>query len=110
MDTPVQLSIREILAVSGDIAGYLHDQTRKRRIPLEPTVVHNPTTIQSSVSSVDVNSIEFKSYYTLSSEHAKITLDDHLPIDATLDNDSEVNIMPKRIFDRLELPIDTEIR
>jgi hypothetical protein len=35
MDTPVQSSIQGILAVSGDVAGYLHDQTQKGRIPIE---------------------------------------------------------------------------
>jgi hypothetical protein len=29
MDTSMQLSIREILAVSDEFAGYLHNQTRK---------------------------------------------------------------------------------
>jgi hypothetical protein len=112
MDTPVQFSIREILTISGDIASYLHDQTHKNHIPLEPATIHNSATISGSVSSatVDVNSTEFKSYYALPSSHAKITIDDHTTVDVTLDNGSEVNLMLKRIFDKLELPINTEIR
>ena len=105
MDTPVQLSFREILAVSGDIAGYLHEQTRKRRIP-----VTDATAAAAASSSVDVNSIGAKSYYALPSGRARVTLDGQFQVDATLDNGSEVNIMPKRIFERLNLPIDTEIR
>ena len=51
MDTPVQLSIREILAVSGDVAGYLHDQTRKRRVPLDNTTSTAEVTITDSAVS-----------------------------------------------------------
>ena len=119
MNTPIQLSIREILAVSGEIADYLHDQTRKRRIPIEdrpaatapapaPTAVQ-ATTAASSISSINVNSVNTKSYYTLPSDHTKITLDDQLSMNATLDNESEVNMMPKHMFERMNLPIDTEI-
>src|SRR5208282_6588240 len=35
LDTPVQLPIREILAVSSDVSNYLHDQTRKRRASID---------------------------------------------------------------------------
>ena len=121
MDTPVQLSIREILAVSGEVAGYLHDQTRKRRIPIEGrpaaapapapgTAVQATTAAMSSIPSVNVNSVDTKSYYALPSGHAKVTLDDQLSVNATLDNGSEVNMMPKHVFERMDLPIDTEIR
>src|SRR5437016_12263646 len=37
MDTPVQLSMRQVMAVSPELAGYMHDQTRKRRIPIPDT-------------------------------------------------------------------------
>ena len=43
MDTPVQLSMREILAVSGDVANYIHDQTRKRRISIEGRTIGSCT-------------------------------------------------------------------
>ncbi|HEU4342387.1 MAG TPA: retropepsin-like aspartic protease [Candidatus Binatia bacterium] len=109
MDTPVQLSIREILAVSGDVTGYLHDQTRKRRIPIEPVAASTPVVAGTSATSADVNSTALKSYYALPSGHAKVILDDRVAINATLDNGSEVNLMPKRTFDQLELPIDTDI-
>ena len=123
MDTPVQLSIREILAVSGDVAGYLHDQTRKRYIPLDNTIstveaaVTCPSSSSSSSSSsswsipiVNVASSEPKSYYTLPSGKAKVTIDDRVTVNALLDNGSEVNMMPRRVFEQLNLPIDTEIR
>jgi len=117
MDTPVQLSIREILAVSGEVAGYLHDQTRKRRIPIDgrtPAPAPNATThaasATSSIPSVNVNSVDAKAYYALPSGHAKVTLDNQLSVNATLDNGSEVNMIPRYIFEQLDLPIDTDIR
>jgi hypothetical protein len=119
MDTPVQLSIREILAVSGDVAGYLHDQTRKRRIPLDITAstAEAAVTCSSSSSSsswsipiVNVANSELKSYYALPSGKAKVTIDDRVTVNALLDNGSEVNMMPRRVFEQLNLPIDTEIR
>ena len=45
MDTPVSLTLREVLASSSDIATYLHDQTRKRRAPIDS---HLETMVLSS--------------------------------------------------------------
>jgi len=122
-DTPVQLSIREILAVSGDVAGYLHDQTRKRRVPLDNTMSTAEIVITDSVASsssssspsssipiANVGSSQVKSYYALPSGRAKVTIDDRVTINALLDNGSEVNMMPRRVYEQLNLPIDTEIR
>jgi hypothetical protein len=104
MDTPVRLSIREILAVSGEVAGYLHDQTRKRRIPIEdrvpapapaPSAIASAASATSSIPSVKVTSVDTKSCYALPSGRAKVTLDNHLSANATLDNGSEVNMIPR---------------
>ena len=77
MDTSVQLSIREILAVSGDVTVIymikLANVVFRSNRTLFVILLH-PTS--NSVSSVDVNSTEFKSYYALPSGHAKVTLDD----------------------------------
>jgi hypothetical protein len=51
-----------------------------------------------------------QSYYALPSWKAKVTNDDRVTVNALLDNGSEVNMMPRRVFDQLNLPIDTEIR
>ena len=51
MDTPVQLSMREILAVSSEVSSYLHDQTRKRRVPIDA-----PTTIPAVANTTDMSS------------------------------------------------------
>ena len=109
MDAPVQLSMREILAVSTDISGYINEQTRKRRVPLDPTV---PSTVSNTanVSSASADPGHLKQLYACPSGRAKVTIDREVSIDALLDNGSEVNIMPQRIFEQTNLPIDTEIR
>src|SRR5437762_12429623 len=48
--------------------------------------------------------------YTCASGHAKVTINRQLKTTALLDNGSEVNMMTKKLFDRLDLPIDKDIR
>ena len=117
IDTPMQLSMREILVVSGDVANYIHDQTKKHRISIEDRImvpavdaIDHVVSAMFSISSVNVNSASAKSYYTLPSGRAKVILDDRLSVNATFDNGSKVNIMPRHVFERLDLPIYTEIR
>ena len=113
MDTPVQLSIREVLAVSSDVSSYLHDQTRKRRIPVDtPSTV--PTAVNASVTTaatanVDVNIGYLKQLYACPSGRAKVTIDHEVDVNSLLDNGSELNMMPRRIFEKTNLPIDTDI-
>jgi hypothetical protein len=64
----------------------------------------------ASVISIDVDSIGSKSYYALSSGRAKVYIDDRLAVNTTLDNGSEINIMPKRFYDQPQLSIDTTVR
>ena len=49
--------------------------------------------MNNSISSTNIHSIDFKSYYTLSFDHAKIIIDDQFSVFITLDNDFEVNII-----------------
>jgi hypothetical protein len=112
MNTSVQLSVREILAVSSDLSNYLHDQTRKRRIPIEPIEPGISTTSAStnqSVISADVNHINTRTFYACPSGRAKVTFDSQMQVTALLDDGSELNLLPRRIYEQLDLPIDTEI-
>jgi hypothetical protein len=90
----------------------------KRRIPIEdrvpapapaPSATTSAASAISSIPSVNVNSMDTKSYYALPSGCAKVTLDNRLSVNATLDNGSEVNMIPRQIFDQMDLPIDTDI-
>jgi len=51
MQAPIQLRMCELLAVSTEVANYIHDQTRRRRIPLDL----NTTAVQHDQSAGDVS-------------------------------------------------------
>jgi hypothetical protein len=77
MDTTVQLSVHEILAVSSEISGYLHDQTRKRRIPVDSTptpAAANAASLSSSIINADVNSGYLTQLYACPSAVRKLLL------------------------------------
>jgi hypothetical protein len=103
MDTPIQLNLRELCAVSPEISGYMHDQTRKHRMPIEPitaatTATVNPTNV-------------VKPLYACASARAKVVLNGEIKVNALLDNGSEVNIMSGRLFKQLDNPpIDTDVK
>lgn len=121
MNISMQLSIREILAISDKIADYLHDQIRKHQISIKDQsitastsasvsdIIIHATTVASSISSMNVNSINMKLYYTLPFDHAKIILNDQFSMNIILNNKSEINMMSKYIFEHMNLSINTEI-
>ena len=109
MDTPIQLRLRELFATSPDVATYIHEQTRKRRVPIEIAPETGDTNL--IVANVRNSQYEYeKSYYALPSGRAKVSVDGRLVVDAILDPGSELNIIPRRVFERLNIPIDNTIR
>src|SRR5579859_2728443 len=109
LEMPVALPLSELLSVSGDLSTFIHEQTRKRRVPVEQlrsqtaaTVTTAPGIIRASINSISGEA----SFYACPSGRVKATIDDTIKIEALLDSGSEVNIMPKRTFDRLDFPID----
>ena len=71
----------------------------------------NAETIPNLVDADHVNTAQVnRTFYACPSGHAKVTIDQSIKIQALLDGGSEVNLMPKRIFDKLDLPIDTDIK
>ena len=117
MDTNVQLSVREVLAVSKDVAGYLHERTKLRRTPVDVSASSSsidydiPTlydTKDSVVASVNLTSTH-KPFYALPSGRARVRLNEDYDVNATFDSGSEVNLMPRRIFEKMNIPIDSDI-
>ena len=112
MDSEVQLTIREILAVSKDVAGSLHERTKLRRTPIDVSAIEYNAYDDNAAEpvgtpSVKVNSIAAPSaYYALPSGRAKVLINSEFLVSATLDSGSEVNVMPRRIFAKMGLPID----
>jgi len=114
MDTPLQLSWRQVMAVSPEVANYLHDQTRKRRVPIQDTTTASTEAYRSEAPnapiSSSVNSAISQPLYACASGRAPTTLDDRLKTSALLDNGSEINMMTKKVFDKIDLPIDRDIQ
>jgi hypothetical protein len=113
MDTPVALTLREVLAASSEVSTYVYDMTRKRRRVIDPNLeamVMPTEPVPTSVPPVvHINASTITPMYACPSGRAKVMVDGHLRVDALLDNGSEVNLMPQRIFEQLDLPIDTDI-
>ena len=108
MNTPVALTIKEFLAVSPEMANYIHDQTRRRRSPIDsdPASSGTTTAYAQATSFSDLG----KAYYALPSGKASVVLNDQLKIPGLLDGGSELNIMSEDHFRRLSYPIDGNIQ
>lgn len=104
MQMPISLTFGEVFAASPDLAAHFADQARKRRRPIE----HTPTTAEVTVDSTTVAHVN-RTFYALPSGRAKTIVDDALTVDALLDHGSELVLMPRRVFERLDLPYDREI-
>jgi hypothetical protein len=126
MQMPISLSFGEILAASPDLAAHFSDQARKRRRPIAPISPDStgttstgepiPPPTRASISTQininvgTVNSIIQRPFYACPSGRAKAIVDDVVRVSTLLDNDSEVCLMPQRMADRLDLPIDIDVK
>src|SRR5579862_9843367 len=120
MNTPVMLSIKEILAVSPEMGNYMHEQTRRKRVPVSDTnsddadeiieVASKATAVSESTATVSpVTSSGLKPFYALPSGKAAVVLNEQVRTNALLDDGSELNIMSEAIYEELEYPIDEDI-
>ena len=116
MDAPIQLKMCELLAVSAEVSNYIHDQTRKRRVPIVSDGISSRISpADDSTKDVSANenltqsSAAGKSLYACPSARAKVCLNDELQVESLLDDGSELNIMAKRTFEQLQHPIDTNV-
>src|SRR5438045_1860340 len=119
MEAPIQLKMCELLAVSTEVANYLHDQTRRKRIPVTGGTTNAVSTeddmesVMEDVVFADTNMAQLsavgKPLYACPSARTKVCLDDDVQVEALLDDGSELNIMAKGTFERLQHPIDTDI-
>jgi hypothetical protein len=111
MDAPIQLKMCELLAVSTEVSSYLHDQTRRRRIPLENGASNNIVEgvgVSTSVNLTQLSTIGTP-LYACPSARTKVSLNEDTQTEGLLDDGSELNLMAKELFDRLQHPIDTDI-
>jgi hypothetical protein len=104
MQMPISLTFGEVFAASPDLAAHFSDQARKRRRPIKRTSGAMEVTV-GSTTVAHVN----QTFYALPSGRAKTIVDDTLAVDALLDHGSELVLMPRRVFERLDLPYDREV-
>jgi len=115
MDTPVCLTVHDVLSTSSEISNYMYDQTRKRRVPIDShleAMVMSTTPAPTSVPPIitaEVNNATLTPLYASPSGRANVLLDGSVKVNSLLDDASEVCIMARRIFDQLNFPIDTDI-
>jgi hypothetical protein len=109
MQMPISLTFGEVLAASPDLAAHFSEQARKRRRPLTNTTNTTEAATTNEISA-NVNSVNGpQAFYALPSGRAKTIVEGSLTIDALCDSGSELILMPHRVFERLNLPIDTDI-
>ena len=114
MEAPIQLRMSELLAVSTDVSNFIHEQTRKKRIPITEAASQAmlkegmEDVVSADANLTQVSAVE-KSLYACPSARTKACLDDKVEVEALLDDGSELNIMAKVAFEQLQHPIDTEI-
>jgi hypothetical protein len=109
MQMPISLTFGEVLAASPDLAAHFSEQARKRRRPLTNTTNTTEAAAANEISA-NVNSVNGpQAFYALPSGRAKTIVEGSLTIDALCDSGSELILMPHRVFERLNLPIDTDI-
>jgi hypothetical protein len=110
MNAPIQLTIKEFLAVSPEMANYIHDQTRRRRSLIDA----NSSSVSSDAATANVSTTSVigigKPFYALPSGRAGVTLNNQLRISALLDGGSEVNVMSEEVYQNMGYPIDGNIQ
>ena len=113
MNAPIMLSIKEFLAVSPEILGYIHEQTRCKRIPVEDSsaMASAATSVSKHEADVQVATVDnvSKPYYAIPSGRAVVVLDDMIRVESLLDDGSELNLMAEEVYKELGHPIDRNI-
>jgi len=114
MNAPIMLSIKEFLAVSPEMSGYIHEQTRRKRIPVEDSsamasAATSAPDYEADVRAATIDTVS-KPYYTIPSGHAMVVLDDKVRVESLLDDGSELNLMAEKVCKELGHPIDGNIQ
>jgi len=106
MDAPIQLRMCELLAVSTEVSNYIHEQTKRRRIPVGLDVSSVQQQSDDSASAdASVNAVQLprisKPVYACPSARTRVCLDDGVNVEGLLDDGSELNLMERGVFDQL---------
>ena len=110
MNAPIMLSIKDFLAVSPEMSGYIHEQTRRKRIPVDTEAMASTTELGATEQATTAVGNSYKLYYAISSGRAPVAINDKVCIQCLLDDGSELNIMSEDLYNELGHPIDRNIR
>ena len=109
MDMKISLSLNEIFGISSDVSNWLNDRTRRTRRPIDTATASFATDEDVSPISANVNTFSVKPLYACPSGRAATLINNKVDVSALLDDGSELNLMPKRTWEQLGIPIDTDI-
>jgi hypothetical protein len=98
MDVKISLSADEIFGISSDVSNSLNDRTRRTQRPIDATAASFTTDGDISFISVNVNNLSPKTLYACPSGRVPTLLDNKVDVSALLDDRSELNLMPKRMY------------
>jgi hypothetical protein len=93
MNAPIQLSIKEFLAVLPEMSGYIHEQTRRKRVPRDD--VDSNTSINEIDVGVNTTSVmpggkAFRPFYAIPSGRTLVVLDDKVRTECLLDDGNQL--------------------
>jgi len=109
LDLPITLSVRETLAASPEIADYVMNVTKKKRQPVVSLTEIEGYGTEATVASTSATRVGDRSLYSAPSGTARATLNGELEVRGLLDHVSEVNLISLETFEKLDLPIDSNI-
>jgi len=116
LKTEVPVELGQLLGVVPELSNRVGDALRRKRYPNSSsgaTVVHVDTDVDGIAGYGDAyvvgTTAGSNALYTCGSGRARVMVDDAIKVDALLDGGSEVCLMPCCIFEKLNLPIDTDI-
>lgn len=112
MNAPIQLSIKEFLAVSPEMSGYIHEQTRRKRVlrdGSETTASSNEIDADVQTTAVIPGGKACRPFSAVPSGRALVVLDDKVRTESLLDDGSELNLMDRGVYEELDHPIDENI-
>jgi hypothetical protein len=109
MDMKISLSLNEIFGISSDVSNWLNNRTRRTRRPIDTAAANLVTDEDVSSISANVNNLLVKPLYDCPSGRAATLINNKIDVSALLDDGSELNLMPKRTWEQLGIPIDTDI-
>jgi hypothetical protein len=108
MDTKVNLSLEEVFAISPDLSSWVNDRTKRTRHPVNSTT-NTVSAGGDATLAASVHAVQTQPLYACPSGRARTLVNAKTEVSALLDDGSELNLMPRRTWEQLNAPIDTDI-